>query len=130
LTTQTALDELLLVSAQPDYARDEVELWAIDRNSGERVWQRKLEATHTFDDWVIHPTGEGLFLVVCSWENENCSFQVLDLATGASTGEVKEETGSPFNGAAWLGDQGFLTIDGKIYAMNLATAAIDYTWPE
>lgn len=129
LTVQYPLGDLLLVSAQPDYAREEVELWAINRSSGERRWQRKLETTHTFDDWVTRPTDTGIFLTVCSWNDDGCRFEVLDLSTGASKGQVRQATGTFFSGAAWLGNRGYLTIDGKIYAIDLATATVAYTWP-
>ena len=129
LTVQYPLGDLLLVSAQPDYASDEVELWAIDRNNGERRWQRKLETTHTFDKWVTRPTDQGLFVAVCSWDDDDCRFEVLDITTGASKGQIREEAGYPFSGAAWRGNQGFLTINGKLYVMDLTTGEIEYTWP-
>ncbi|MCC6456038.1 MAG: PQQ-binding-like beta-propeller repeat protein [Caldilineaceae bacterium] len=129
LTILYALDDLLLVSAQPGFARDEVELWAIDRGTGERRWQRKLETTHTFDEWVTHPTDQGIFLAVCFWESDECRFELLDRVTGASRGQVREATGGRFEGAAWIDDRGYLTIDGKLYAVNLTSAAIEYTWP-
>jgi outer membrane protein assembly factor BamB len=129
LTLQYPLGDLLLVSAQPGFASDEIELWAIDRNTGERRWQRKLETTHTFDKWVTRPTDQGIFLAVCSWDDEDCRFEVLDISTGASRGQVREEAGYPFSGAAWRGNQGYLTIDGKLYVVDLTTGRIEYTWP-
>jgi outer membrane protein assembly factor BamB len=129
LTVQYPLGDLLLVSAQPDYATDEVELWAIDRNTGERRWQCKLDTTHTFDEWVTHPTEQGIFVSVCYWNTDDCRFEVLDLATGTSQGEVRATAGNSFAGAAWRGNEGFLTIDGKLYAINLATGAIEYSCP-
>jgi outer membrane protein assembly factor BamB len=129
LTVLYPLGDLLLVSAQPSYASDETEVWALDRNSGERRWQRKLGTTHTFDEWVTHPTDQGLFVAVCGWTDDVCRFETLDLTTGASQGEVREETGGTYSGAGWLGNQGFLTIDGKVYAIDLTTAKINYTWP-
>jgi outer membrane protein assembly factor BamB len=129
LTVLYPLGDLLLVSATPDYARDEVELWAIDRANGDRRWQRKLETTHSFDEWVTRPTDQGIFLMVCSWNEDDCRFEVLDFATGTSKGQVREQVGTPFSGAAWLGNQGFLTLDGTLYAIDLRSAAIEYTWP-
>jgi outer membrane protein assembly factor BamB len=129
LTVLYPLGDLLLVSAQPDFARDEAELWAIDRTTGERRWQRKLETTHSFDDWVTRPTDQGIFLAVCFWNVDECRFEVLDITTGTSQGQVRQEIDGSFSGAAWLGNQGFLTIDGKILAINLTTAQVEYTWP-
>jgi WD40 repeat protein len=129
MIVQYPVGDLLLVSANPDFAREEVELWAIDRSTGERRWQRKLETTHTFDEWVTHPTDQGIFLAVCAWDTDDCRFELLDLATGTSKGQVNEPAGYPFSGAAWRGNQGFLTIDGTLYAIDLRTAAIEYTWP-
>ncbi len=129
LTVHDPLGELLLVSAQPSHAPDEVELWAIDRMTGERRWQRKLETSHSFDEWVTRPTEQGLFLSVCSWENDECRFEVLDLDTGTSQGQVRQAATGSYSGAAWLGDQGYLTIDGKLYVLNLSSAAVEYTWP-
>ena len=129
LTVLYPLGDLLLVSAQPSYATDEVELWAIDRNTGERRWQRKLETTHTFDDRVTRPTDQGVFVAVCYWDVDQCRFEVLDIATGTSQGQVRQETDGSYTGVAWLGNQGFLTIDGKLYAIDLTTAAVEYTWP-
>jgi outer membrane protein assembly factor BamB len=129
LTVLYPLGELLLVSAQPSYAPDEVELWAINRVTGERRWQRKLETSHSFDEWVTRPTDQGIFLSVCFWENDECDFEVLDLATGTSQGQVRQATTGSYSGAAWLGDQGYLTIDGKLYVLNLSSATVEYTWP-
>lgn len=129
LTVQYTLGDLLLVSATPSYATDEVELWALDHKTGERRWQHKLGTTHTFDKWVTHPADQGIFVSVCSWNDESCRFQVLNINTGASSGEVRENDGHTYSGAGWLGNQGFLTIDGKIYAIDLNTAQIKYTWP-
>jgi outer membrane protein assembly factor BamB len=129
LTILHPLGDLMLVSAQPSYASDEVELWAIDRNTGERRWQRKLETKHTFDEWVTHPTDQGIFLSVCEWETNVCRFEVLDIATGTSSGQVEQETNGSYDGAAWIGNLGYLTIDGQIYTINLNTAAVEYIWP-
>ena len=129
LTLLYPLGDLLLVSAQSSFATDETELWAIDRMNGERRWQRKLETTHSFDDWVTRPTDQGIFLSVCFWNVDECHFEVLDSTTGTSKGQVIEATNGSFSGAAWLGNQGFLTIDGKILAINLTTAQVEYTWP-
>lgn len=41
--------DLLLASAVPSYATEEVELQDIDRTSGEPCCQRRLETIHTFD---------------------------------------------------------------------------------
>lgn len=129
LSVLYTVGDLLLVSAEPDYASEEVELWAIDRSTGERRWQRRLETTHSFDDWVTHPTDQGIFLAVCSWSEADCRFEVLDLATGASAGQTREPIRTPLSGAAWVGNRGYLTIDGKLYAFDLHTANIIYTWP-
>lgn len=129
LTILYPLGDLLLVSAQPSFAREEVELWAFERKTGERRWQRKLETTHTFDEWITHPTDQGLFLAVCAWETDECRFELLDLATGTSRGQHRQETGGSYDGAAWIGTMGYLTIDGKIYAIDLTSAAVEYTWP-
>ena len=129
LTVQYPLGDLLFVSAQPGFARDEVELWAIDRGTGERRWQRKLETTHTFDKWVTRPTNQGIFVAVCFWNDDDCRFEVLDLATGTSQGQVRQATGGTFSGAAWRGNEGFLTIDGKLYTLDIRTATVEYTWP-
>jgi outer membrane protein assembly factor BamB len=129
VTLQYTLGDLLMVSATPNYARDEVELWAIERSSGERRWQRKLGTEHTFDDWVTRPTDQGIFLALCFWNVDECRFEVLDLATGTSRGQVRVDGGTPFAGGAWRGQRGYLTIDGALYAVDLRTAQIEYTWP-
>lgn len=129
IAVQSTIGDLLLVSGQPTYARDEMEIWAIDLNSGERHWQRKLGTTHSFDEWLLYPTDQGIFKMVCSWNNDDCSFETLDLDTGTSQGQIREDTGRPFNGMSVRGNQGFLTIDGKIYAIDLHTAKISYAWP-
>lgn len=129
VTVQYALGDLLMVSATPTYARDEVELWAIERSSGERRWQRKLGTEHTFDEWVTRPTDQGIFLALCFWNVDECRFEVLDLTTGTSQGQVRVDGGTPFDGGAWRGHRGYLTIDGALFAVDLRTAQIEYTWP-
>ncbi len=122
-------ENLLLVSAVPTYANDEVELWAIDRTTGERRWQRRLETTHTFDKWLVHPTADGIFVAVCQWNDDLCRFLVLDPETGVSRAEVRHELGGSLVGGAWLGDRAYLTIDGALHVLDLDNAEMVYSWP-
>jgi outer membrane protein assembly factor BamB len=121
--------ELLLVAASPDYAREEVELWAIDRNTGERRWQRRLETSHTFDEWIVHPTETGFFVAVCGWNAEDCRFMVLDPQTGVSRAEVQAAYGWNLEGSTFWGDRAYLTLDGSLRVIDLTTAQVEYSWP-
>lgn len=129
IAVYSTVGDLLLVSGEPNYASDEVEIWAIERNSGERRWQRKLGTSHSFDKWLLYPTDQGIFTLVCLWDNDNCQFETLDYVTGTSKGQITRNTGQSFNGMSVRGNQGFFTINGKIYAIDLTTANINYSWP-
>jgi outer membrane protein assembly factor BamB len=120
---------LLLASAVPTYATEEVELWAIDRTSGERRWQRRLETTHTFDKWLVHPTADGIFVAVCRWNEDLCRFLVLDPETGVSRAETRHEFGGNLDGSVWLNARAYMTIDGALHVVDLDSAEIDYSWP-
>ena len=121
--------DLLLAAAAPTYATDELELWAVDRTTGSRLWQRRLETTHSFDEWRVDPTDAGLFVAVCHWNEEDCRFMVLDPATGVSRAETQEALGWPFEGGTTLGSRGYFTIDGALHVIDLTTAQTDYVWP-
>lgn len=129
IALQFTVGDLLIISAQPDYASDEMEIWAIDLLTGERKWQRKLGTTHSFDDWLLYPTDQGIFTLVCSWNDDTCNFETIDLITATSKGKITQNIGRPFNGISVQGNQGYLTIDGKLYAIDLPTAKINYSWP-
>lgn len=130
LTVLRIVGEQLLVAAAPDFAREEIELWAIDRSSGARRWQRKLDTTHTFDDWLIQPTAAGLFAAVCYWDTDACRFEVMDAATGVSRTPVAAPVSSRGSmGVALTPTHGYLILDGALYGVDVTTAAVEFVWP-
>jgi outer membrane protein assembly factor BamB len=129
LTLLQATPTQLLVAAAPGYAQDEVELWAIDRTSGTRLWQRRLETTHSFDDWLVFATEQEIFVTVCFWNKEPCRFLVLDPQTGVTRADMRPGLAGSLAGGIQRGPRAFLTIDGALHAVDLASAEIVYTWP-
>jgi outer membrane protein assembly factor BamB len=129
LTLQQVASGMLLLAARPDYDREQVELWGIDLATGERRWQKLLESTHVFDEWLVQPGETGLFLALCRWEEDECLFEVLDPQTGVSQAQVRQAVEGSLDGAAFSPDRAYLTIWGALYAVNLDDAQIEYTWP-
>jgi outer membrane protein assembly factor BamB len=129
LTLEATLGERLLVSAAPDYARNEVELWAIDPGQGERVWQRPLGLEHAFDKWAARLTNQGLFVGICTWEDSACRFEMVDPVFGVSSQSVRHSVGRSYSGATWIGDTGYFVVGGKVFAVDLAAGRVAYSWP-
>jgi len=79
----------------------------LDRTSGGRRWQRRLETTHTFDKWLVHPTTDVIFVAVCRWNEDLCRFLVLDPETGVSRAETRHEFGGNQDGGVWLNERAY-----------------------
>lgn len=129
LTLEMSLGSRLLLSARPDYARNEVELWAIDPDSGDRVWQRAALGRHPFDEWAAQLTNQGLFLAACRWEASDCRFDLLDPATGVVRQSVQTPVGRSYGGETWLGATGYFVVGGKLHAVDLNAGRVLYSWP-
>lgn len=129
LTLEQSLGNLLLLSARPTFARNEVELWALDPTTGTRAWQRPSIVTHPLDDWAARLTNQGLFVAACLWDESFCRFELLDPVTGVTRQTVRADAGRSYGGATWLGDTGYFIVGGKLYAVDPAAGRVLYSWP-
>lgn len=129
LTLEQNLGGLLLLSARPTFARQEVELWALDPATGARAWQRPPIVTHPLDNWAARLTNQGLFVATCTWDEPRCRFELLDPATGVTRRSAQLHAGRSYGGATWLGDTGYFVVGGKLHAVDLGAGRVLYSWP-
>jgi outer membrane protein assembly factor BamB len=129
LEIQTVLGDLLLLEATPTYAYEQLELWAIDRTTGELRWKVGSLEEHALDSWNVHAGKHGIFVNVCRWQGKYCTFRVIDPLTGLSVGETRQDVKGSATGVAWDEDTAYMVIWGSLYGVDLATAQVRFVWP-
>ena len=129
LELTTAGPNTLVVVATPTYARNEPELWGIDRETGARRWQAQLDITHSFDKLFVQNSPAGLFIGQCLWGDRVCLFEMLDMETGVSAGQTRQPVGGSVSGTHIKGNHLWLNAWGKLYAVNISDASVEMVWP-
>ncbi len=133
LSLEGVTSETLIVSARPEYDREQVELWGLDPSTGARRWQDVLKAHGSLSKWQAQLIPQGLALAQCVYDDAQCTFEVLSPESGVSSGQLKidkEHAYAQFEHATWTGRLGLFIIGGKLYAVDLAKQVIAYQWPE
>jgi outer membrane protein assembly factor BamB len=129
LALEVATPTMLVVQATPTFARNEPELWGVNRETGERRWYAQLDISHSFDTLIVHSGAGGIFVGQCLWEDRVCLFEVLDPDSGVSGGQTRQAIPGSVTGVDWAGDTAWMNIWGKIFAVDAATAQVTLTWP-
>jgi outer membrane protein assembly factor BamB len=129
--TLAAQPGLVVVHAQPTYDSERNEIWGLDSESGRRLWQDVLLAKGFPQQWAVHLTPHGLSLVQCITDEKQCLVETLDPQTGVSRGQLKLQLPSQqgLSKATWTQDAAFLTISGRLYAVDLVSNKLRYVWP-
>jgi outer membrane protein assembly factor BamB/DNA-directed RNA polymerase subunit RPC12/RpoP len=118
------------VIAIPNFDNTKRELWAYDAITGEKKWQSRLKAAHSFDKWILEPTSAGLFLMQTQYEDKAVLFDVIDPQTGASTSQQRIDMDSAIlNGQALDGNTAWLNLSAKLHEVDMTAGAVRSTWP-
>lgn len=134
-TPLAVADGLLIAQAAPEWDSQRQEIWGIDMQTGERRWQAKLQAHDLREqgssgDWDWQLTRGGLAVVQVLRDDARLVVELLDPRTGASTlrqEHALDDMSMPaLRNTLWSDDTAWLQIDSKIFAVDLATARIEY----
>lgn len=127
----------LLVEARRTRGSSRYELWALDLPSGERRWERVLEAddpresARDIGDFVAGLVGDAVALVEQREAPEQIVYELIGLADGASRARAAlavRDPGDAIRGATWGRDHVFLSID-ELYGVELSSGRTAYAWP-
>jgi len=150
LTPLTARDGVLVVSAKRTRGTERFEIWGLEAQSGERLWEyvpeaKKLAENESFDmrlwsssdegAWTWRLGGEGFLLLQALSEPKRFTIETLNLKDGVSGGPTVLDlklsaSGTNFvNLAAWNTRQAWLIADSRIQVFDLGTGAAEYVWP-
>jgi outer membrane protein assembly factor BamB len=130
VTPLVSLPGRVVVIAIPDYDSDAKELWGIDTASGQRVWTYKMQAKSIIDPWRVRLTSAGVVVVQGLRDRKASTWEVLDPVSGASQGErVISTSDYDFLDDTWTASTAYLTLDLKLYAIDIQTGKTQYTWP-
>jgi hypothetical protein len=129
------VDNLLIVRATRSRGTPRSELWGLDLVSGEQRWQYVLQAQRWFKEagsepaWDWRLTPHGLVVLQFFSDPDQLVVEKLEPQTGVSSGQNTIPLEDDFlTGIAWSDDDAWLAIR-KIYALDLATSSLSYTWP-
>ena len=129
VTPLVSLPGRVVVMAIPDYDSETKELWGIDTASSQRVWTYKMQAKSIIDPWRVRLTAAGLAVVQGLRDRKASVWEVLDPLTGASQGEKIITTSDYyFLEDTWTATTAYLTIDTTLYAVDIKTSKVLYTW--
>ena len=130
VTPLVAMDGRVVVMAIPDYDSSSKELWGITIPDMKKTWSYKMQAESIIDPWQVHLASNGLVVVQCLRTRKASVWEVLDPQTGASQGEkVISSSHYDFMNDAWTHNTAYLTIDATLFAVNIQTGKVQYTWP-
>lgn len=137
---------ILLVRAKRTLGSTRFELWGMDVDSGEVLWQKQMPNSEPIDppdamsglvddtDWgfIWHPAQEGLWLVTFQGEPGKVVLERIDLSNGtvldSQTLKIKgvgDEFYSIPSVIDWVGDLGYFTIDSSLYVLDLMEPRLD-----
>jgi DNA-directed RNA polymerase subunit RPC12/RpoP len=129
------VDNLLIVRATRSRGTPRSELWGLDLVSGEQRWQYVLQAQRWFKEagsepaWDWRLTPHGLVVLQLFSDPDQLVVEKLESQTGVSSGQNTIPLEDNFlTGIAWNDAAAWLAIR-KIYALDLATSSLSYTWP-
>jgi outer membrane protein assembly factor BamB len=138
--------ETLLVRAMRTQGSARYEIWGIDTNSGETLWQKSLKDTEPIDPpdemaglidetdfgFTWHLTDAGLVLITFQGEPGKLVMETLNPADGAvsSTQTVTiKSVGDEFYSIPtvikWVGNVAYLNIDSDLYSLDVINAKLD-----
>ncbi len=115
----------------------QVEVWGLNRTTGERLWQHTLTAEYLFDmdpfddRWTYQLTPNGLYILqlFATPEPPELLVQSLNTATGALNYEVKNTLASDYwEGLARTPSHLYLSLESLV-GVDLSTGEATQEWP-
>jgi outer membrane protein assembly factor BamB len=143
-------DELVLVLAVRTRGSRRYELWALDKDSGERVWdvdfadEQPLDADPSIIDdgksvWTWHPSANGLVILRFNRAEDDVShaalLETLSWEGGETSGQTSIHLGlntiilSAPAMAGWTQDTAWFSIENTMMGLDTARGEIVYRWP-
>jgi outer membrane protein assembly factor BamB len=143
-------DGVLITRAKRTRGSTRFELWGLEMSTGRQVWQHPLPDSEPLDEpdrmsglidkgdsaWTAHLTAEGLVVVTAMAEPHQLTVETLDPATGTSAGATPIPLAGITGGfyavpdvVAWVDDQLWLIVEGRVYAVSPAQGALEFKWP-
>jgi len=137
---------VLVVRAKRTLGSTRFELWGMDADSGEVLWQKEMPNSEPIDppdamsglvddtNWGFtwHPAQEGLWLVTFQGEPGKVVLERIDLSNGtvldSQTLKIKgvgDEFYSIPSVIEWVGGLGYFNIDSSLYALDLVEPRLD-----
>jgi outer membrane protein assembly factor BamB len=138
-----AQGDVVVIEAKRTRGSTRYELWGIDRQSGERLWQFIPQAEDSFSDtassimdsggaFAVHATQYGLSLLQVFDDPARITLERLDFQTGVSQGPFsytpRESSIFSLQVIGWRADQVWLDSDG-ILVLDLSSGVLVYSWP-
>ncbi len=129
--------DMLLARAKRTRGSVRHELWGLDL-SGKRLWRHPMQADtlHGVEsgrgDWGFRFADDllVLFQVLDDGDKDLLLVETLDAATGQvvreSSFEIDYDT---LDAVVWGRQSGFLTVGGRVYAVDLVSGAVEQEWP-
>lgn len=113
-------DEMLIVSAAPEWDSQRFALWGLDAQ-GERRWEFAIDGEDRLEnssgDWEAHVARTGVVVIQALQDPNRVQIDVLDPDTG--TAELQEQTDFPGSGSMtlyrpiWLDDALLIEVNGQ-----------------
>ncbi len=129
-------DGVLLARAQRTRGSERTELWGLNKDTGERLWQHDLQ-THLLlnvdagigPEWTYHFTSHGLAVIQLIAGPPQLLVQLIDVPTGQVMYETSTRLDNDFwTGVTWTNNTAYLTIR-NLYAVDLAAGEVALEWP-
>jgi outer membrane protein assembly factor BamB len=126
-----------VVWAERQRGTTQVEVWGLNRSTGERLWQHTLTAEYLFDmdpfddRWTYQLTPNGLYILqlFATPEPPELLVQSLNTATGALNYEVKNTLSSDYwEGLARTPSHLYLSVE-TLVGVDLSSGEATQEWP-
>jgi outer membrane protein assembly factor BamB len=143
-------DGVLIVRAKRTRGTTRFELWGVNSEAGERVWQHVFTDSEPLDEpdrmsglidegdsgWTAHLTPQGLVVVQAMAQPHHLSIETLDPASGVSSGAMTIPLAGISGGfysvpdvVGWKSSTLWMIVEGRLYVLDLATSTWALTWP-
>jgi LSD1 subclass zinc finger protein len=142
-------DNVLLVRAKRTRGTTQYEIWGLDPQTGQHLWEHSLEQAAPLDPpdessglisegdsvWTWHVTSAGLIVLQIHSAPHQVILETLNVETGVSSGQktVALNFDTPFLGPpqvfGWTPDAVWLVVEDTVLGVDASAGKIFYRWP-
>jgi hypothetical protein len=133
-----AAGDSLMLLALRERGSARFELWSVDTTTGERRWERVLEARDPLLDdvsdtgtFAVVVQDTSLLLIEQRGDPETLTYEQIGLRDGVSrtrTALGVADPGDSIRGVVWGRDR-FVLVNDALYTFELATGSVQTQWP-